>query len=293
MDELSKLFAIMEAQETRLLGIAHCIVPKEEEEIEIIESEPIVFIPPSVPETAELEEEDEQKKEQEKHIQELESKPEILQSLIPADPEKLEDLPEEQQPTNDQNTSNIPIDVPSLILSTLAKSSAVAVTIEPVKDAISITTETPAPNPDENNIDIVTHTDKINESTNVLTTDPVIAQSNADNGNASTSLNYISDLENITVLETTLPTPNQKPFIPQATEISEPLTPSTSPSIAEIILGEMETASKSPESDNYIYETFSPISPVNIDEMSSFQRNDHVILAEEPPEIVNDAVPAA
>lgn len=290
MDELSKLFAIMEVQETRLLGIAHCIVPKEEEEIEIVEEEP-VFVEPPIPINQNMEEEEEKEIE---HIQELEAKPEIIQSLIPVDPEILEDLPEEQQLSNDQNTSNIPSDVPTLILSTIAKSTVVAVTEEPVKEVSPITTEIPSPNPDENNIDIVTHTEKPNE-VNVLATISAAAELNDNNGNINTSLNYISDLENITVLETTQPTQNQKPSITQTTEISEPLTPSTSPSIAEIILGEMETVSKSPESDNYIYETFSPNSPVNNDAIStSFQRNDdHLVLAEEPPEIPNEAVHAA
>lgn len=44
MDGLSKLFDLMEAQETRLIGIAHCIVPKEE--IQAVES---LLISPLIP----------------------------------------------------------------------------------------------------------------------------------------------------------------------------------------------------------------------------------------------------
>lgn len=47
-----------------------------------------------------------------------------------------------------------------------------------------------------------------------------------------------------------------------ATEHSIPMTTSTTPPVAEIILGEIESISKSPEPDNYIYETFSSMPPV-------------------------------
>lgn len=65
----------------------------------------------------------------------------------------------------------------------------------------------------------------------------------------------------------------------------------TTPSEAEIILDEIESISKSPEPDNYIYETFSSVPPVVQQVMldDSFANNvkptnDQTEVAEEPPE---------
>lgn len=53
MDGISQLFDLMEAQETRLFGEAHCIVPKEEAEVDAIIIEPVPeSIPEFVPEPA-------------------------------------------------------------------------------------------------------------------------------------------------------------------------------------------------------------------------------------------------
>lgn len=285
MDELSKLFALMEAQETRLLGIAHCIVPKEEE-VPIIES---VFIPPPMllPDKQE-------------DILVPEPAPEVFQPPISVEMDKMQD-----EPLINNDKPAPPSDVPSFILNSLTNSAEIAVAEEPIKEIISTTsattttsttttttttttTQIPMPNPDDNNIDIVTHTEKMN----VLTTVPDTLLMNFENDTVLNSLNYIKQLENTTVLEAT-PSTNLISSIPQSTESPDTPIPSTTPSIAEIILGEMESVSKSPEPDNYIYETFSPISPVDIGAVSSFQRNDHLVLAEEPPEIPNDAVPVA
>ncbi|XP_055315349.1 protein artichoke [Sitodiplosis mosellana] len=254
MDELSKLFAVMEAQETRLLGIAHCIVPKEEE-IPIIEP---LFVPPSAPLTPQVVVED-------KSISEM-----------PAQLTKIIEKPQDELQFNGVMVA--PNDVPSLILSSLMKSAAVSITDQPIKEIILTTTETPMPNPDENNIDIITRTEPSIEliESSVLTTVPDTVPLIAEN------VTVHNKLENLTVLETT-PSPNPKSFILQTTETPEISKLSTSPSIAEIILGESESVSKSPEPDNYIYETFSPISPVNTGAISSLQRNEHLVLPEEPP----------
>lgn len=323
MDELSKLFAIMEAQETRLLGIAHCIVPKEEE-IPIIEP---VFVAPAAT------------KDIEKSTPHSEKLP---ASVLIDDAEKQDSDP---LVDTEVRVLETPSDVPSVILSSLSKS---VVTEEPIKEIIATTTDIPIPNPNENDINIVTYTDKLI----VLPAIPVaVAEtSSVENDTVLNALNYINKLENVTVLETTPITTNHNSLTHSATEnfettspsspsppsslssssssssssllssttsallssLSPPLsssTPSpspsstslplpnqstsTSPPIAEIVLGEMESVSKSPESDNYIYETFSPVSPVNISAISSFHRNDHLVLAEEPPEIPNDAVSVA
>lgn len=290
MDELSKLFAVMEAQETRLLGIAHCIVPKEEE-IPIIEP---LFVPPNESITPE-----EIKEEEEKAIESE------LQAIIPNGEEitnKIGNAPDEAQ---DKGILIAPDDVPSVILSTLMKSATVAINDQTIKEIIlTTTTETPMPNPDENsiqnNIDIVSRTEpsiELIESSvlsTVLDTLPLIVE----------NVTVYNKLENRTVLaETTPSSSNPISFIPQSssplpsqqqqTSTETPDIPklSTSPSIAEIILGELESISKSPEPDNYIYETFSPIVPVNTAAISSpsLQRNEHLVLPEEPPE----AVPAA
>lgn len=268
MDELSKLFALMEVQETRLLGIAHCIVPKEEE-FPIIESD---FVPPNeltpelMPELVpELMPENDNK-------QNPEQNPTILQTLMPKtdQSEKLED-----------DTHINASDVPSVILSSIKNSLATA------NDEHAKTTEISPPNPDENNVDIVvTHVEKLNDSieSNNLNKVSAIVPLNSGNDTDSSSINFNNKLENKTVLEA-ISSSDLKSSMPQTTEFFELSVPSTSPSptIAEIVLGEMESVSKSPESDsdNYIYETFSQ---VNID--TSHQRNEHVVLPE-PPEIPN------
>lgn len=288
MDELSKLFAVMEAQETRLLGIAHCIVPKEEEEIPIIEP---LFVPPNEPIPEEI------KAEEDKAIESE------LQAIIPNEEEITNKIGNAQDEAPEKGILVAPDDVPSVILSSLMKSATVAITDQPIKEIIlTTTTESPMPNPDENsiqnNIDIVSRTEpSIELIESSVDTVPLIVE----------NVTVYNKLENRTVLaETTPSSSNPKSFIPQSstplplppaqpqqTTTETPDIPklSTSPSIAEIILGELESISKSPEPDNYIYETFSPIAPVNTAAISSpsLQRNEHLVLPEEPPE----AVPAA
>lgn len=301
MDELSKLFALMEVQETRLLGIAHCIVTKDivpkEEEIPDIEP---VFVPPSM-----LSAQDELEK----------STPIPSNSdLIPAHAtNQTENSEIDQIIEPEKRILEMPSDVPSIILSSLSKS---IVTEEPIKEIIPTTTDVQIPNPNENDVDIVTYTEKLN----VLTAVP-----DAENDTVLNALNYINKLESVTVISTNykstthLPTENIESTTASTSSLPPPLTtssttslpiksistspssfillttppPPTSPPIAEIVLGEMESVSKSPESDNYIYETFSPISSVNISAISTFHQSDHLVLAEEPPELPNDAVSAA
>lgn len=283
MDELSKLFALMEAQETRLHGIAHCIVPKEEE-IPIIES---VFVPPNDSQTLENKDEKEDEK------VERPIPPTILQALMPIQTTKqIENVYDDLQTNSEKSMVNAPSDMPSLILSSLKNSVTATVTDQAIKEIIITTTESPVPNPDDNNIDIIAHTEKSIEpiESSLLTTIPATVPLIVDNGTV-----HNNTLENMTTVLETTPSPNLKSSTLQTTELPDILPSlSTSPSIAEIVLGpELETVSKSPEPDNYIYETFSPISPVNTGAISSLQRNEHLVLPEEPPEIPNVAVPAA
>lgn len=298
MDELSKLFAQMEAQETRLLGIAHCIIPKEEE-APIIESDLVPPPSPPISESIKPIEKDVSQTLTEPQDPTPEIVPEeiVPERLLPVEMEHSIDTPIIDSKTNSLNN---PSDVPSLLTS-LANSAAVVTEqsiiteiIDTPTIATTTTTEIPIPNPDENNIEIVTHTEHT-EKSSVLTTVTVATMlSSIENDTVINSLNYINKLENVTVLDGT-PSTNLKSSVSQTENLEMPTTSSTSSpsSIAEIVLGEMESISESPEPDNYIYETFSPISPVDIGEVSSLQRNEHLVIAEEPPEILNDAVSAA
>lgn len=316
MDELSKLFAQMEAQETRLLGIAHCIVPKEEE-VPIIEEVPVFVPPPPEPEPS---------------MQQQQQPPQQLPALLLMNAELKENVSGDIQskPAEDVSSSTeisqqnaldddidtnvlitVPDTLPSVILTSLTNtvtSPTIAETLE--KDfEVAVTTQVPISNPDENNVDIVMNTQKIENTFNVLTTitaniatiptaaaaaaalapattpmTTVIIQTES---NENQSENSVKNLENVTVLNENVHTQLSSTSTVSSLQNDVQITSSTphSPSsIAEIIL---ESVSKNPEPENYIYETFSPISPV---EVSSFQRNEHIVLAEEPPEIPNDAV---
>lgn len=330
MDELSKLFAQMEEQETRLLGIAHCIVPKEEE-VPIIEEVPVFVPPPPQPSTS---------------TPQPQLQPQQLPQLLLTASELKENLSSDSQsnlvqdssipteratkkPTIEEIDSNTVITadtVPSVILTSITN-TVTAPTIAETLDKdieIIVTTQIPIPNPAENNdVDIVMSVQAVKtESTqNVLSTVPTmvsatvttatspmpIVQNENENTNNESSQSEIQKLENATVLNENPPPPTSTMASIHATQTmkndvqitSSPTSLSSSASasstaqpssIAEIILGEMESVSKNPEPENYIYETFSPISPV---EVSPIQRNEHIVLAEEPPEIPNDAVPAA
>lgn len=306
MDELSKLFAQMESEETRLLGIAHCIVPKEED-VPIIEEVP-VFVqstpasaPPQQPKqlpqlllmSSELKE----------NLSE-DSQSNAVQDLSVATVEVSTNKPFDGIDTNKLNTAAT---VPSVILTSLTNAvtaPTIAETLNTQDIEIIITTQIPISNPDENNVDIVMNTQKIENTFNVLSTVPTIVPVTSpipivQNESASNPHNFIKNFENVTVLDenppqisSTTSTQSQSQSQSQTLNNDVQIASSTSQpsSIAEIVLGEIESVSKNPEPENYIYETFSPISPV---EISPIQRSGHIVLAEEPPEIPNDAVPAA
>lgn len=293
MDELSKLFAQMEAQETRLLGIAHCIVPKEEDEEEnvpIVEEVP-VFLPPSAePPTPTL--------------------PQLPQLLLMSS-ELKENLSRDSQlntvpdlslateistktPLNEIDANSlITVDaVPSVVLTSIADAvTAPTITETLNKDAeVVITTQMPVSNPDENSVEIVMSTQKTENMFNVLSTVPALVPATSpmpiiQNESANNPQYYIKNLENVTETSPTSTKSRRVNHDLPTTSSSSTLPPS---SIAEIILGELESVSKNPEPENYIYETFE-VKPVEV----SPQRNEHTVFAEEPPEIPNGAVPAA
>lgn len=276
MDELTKLFGLMEAQETRLLGIAHCIVPKEE--IPLVES---VFAAPAMPETID------------NPILETESK--ILKVLMPTGP--VNSPNPANTDTNELESQTPANNVLPMIISSLANSgmpllidesakqiSATIITTTTVAPTTT-TTETNLPNLDENNF--------------IPSIPTIITASHNENDTDNESMNSVQNGPNLelttkqfieTIFITTTPPPPS--FIPLSTTQKSQDTPSTTPSIAEIVLEEI--VSQNPEPDNYIYETFSPVSKVNIDTVSNVQRTDHLVLAEEPPEpMPDDAVLAA
>lgn len=321
MDELSKLFAQMEEQETRLLGIAHCIVPKEEE-LPIIEEVP-VFVPPppeastptptltptSTPMPQQLPQLLLMSSELKENLSD-DSQSNTVQDLS-LETEKSTKKPLDEIDSNSLNTADTVDTVPSVILTSIISNTVTAPTIAETlnKDIeIVITTQMPISNPAENNdVDIVMHTQiKTETILNVLSTVAAIVPATSpmptvQNDSANNPQHHIiNNLENVTVLNenpppassTTTSTTTTTSINSQTVKNDVQITSSTvqPSSIAEIILGESESVSKNPEPENYIYETFSPISPVDV---SSLQRNEHIVLAEEPPEIPNDAVPAA
>lgn len=317
MDELSKLFAQMEAQETRLLGIAHCIVPKEEE-VPIIEEVPVFVPPPPEPSTSTSAPTPQtQPQPQLQQLPQLLLMTSELKENLSGDSQlnTVQDLPiATEKSTNkpiieeiDSSNTLITVDtVPSVILTSITN-TVTAPTIDETLDKdieIVVTTQIPIANPAENNdVDIVmnpqTKTDStssvlITVSTTMVpaATSPIpIAQ------NESDSQHHIENFENATVLNENPPPPTStmasvhQSQTANSNDVQVTSSSSAAPpsSIAEIILGEMESVSKNPEPENYVYETFSPASV----EVSPLQRNDHIVLAEEPPEIPNDAVPAA
>lgn len=294
MEELPKLMAMMEAQETRLLGFAHCIVPKEE-----IIVEPSVFIPQQLQIAT-------------KNI--LQTPPDLVQIIEPL--ESIDyDLSNRQQASKTDSvsanaaiTNNLPPNESEqsvLMDETINLTTAIAATT-----TTTTSSHISAPNPDENNVDILTNTEKmlllplpvlhldlfnkdkhnslINTMENASTAQSVsVLESTTVKNDEKTA----ADISSILSSSVTSTTPSQP--IPLLLFKTETIISSTTPPIAEIILGELKSVSKSPEPDNYIYETFSPISPVDIGSITSIQQNDHIVIAEEPPENIPDAVPAA
>lgn len=277
MDELSKLFGLMEAQETRLLGIAHCIVPKEE--IPLVESvfaqQPLPTIPESI----------------ESPILRPES--ELLKALLPNGSKKQSNGASADTDTNELESVTPPNDVLPVIISSLANSGMPLLPDESVKAIITTTTTETNGNFDENNLiptlppmlhkENETSVKSLNFEQNAYSQNDSLAEIVDSTTKSDTIFVSATTVSSLLIQSLTITTTPK----PQVAQI-----PSTSPSIAEIILEEI--VSQNPEPDNYIYETFSPVSKTNIDTVSNVQRTDHLVLAEEPPEpIPNDAVLAA
>lgn len=306
MDDLSSLFVAMETQETRLLGIAHCIVPKEQLPIDpppVFVAPPITLLPANIlnapiPAIS-------------KAI--LDSKPGIVQLIMPIVTETTTAPP---TTTNTPITSTIfqttPITISSGIIDTITVST-------PLSDAVLRVTEADitvaTPKEDVNNI-AVEQLPELPSSTETIM--PEILATNMHSNDINIDNKYRDQPEIVYESTTTIPSVTEtnesttrtivittstfsstEPVL-QAMEsttasISTPapieVMTTTPLSVAQIILRQPETISMAPEQDNYVYETFSTV-PEVIGPMD--ERAQQLVLVEEPPEsLPNDAAPAA
>lgn len=269
MDELSKLFGLMEAQETRLLGIAHCIIPKEE--IPLVESVFAQQALPVMPENEILRPESEL-------IRVLIPTGTILNNLnLPPDTDTNE--LEKKTPANDV----LPV-IPSL-----ANSGTPLLQDDSLKKILMMTTATTTEprHIDENNFIPSIPTDTVHQANNTQSFNSEQFD-RKDNDPATRIIDSTMKMETVTIASSSY----VSSILTTISQSHESNMQTTSSSIDEIVLEEI--VSQNPEPDNYIYETFSPASKVNIDDMSNVQRTDHLVLAEKPPEpIPNEALLAA
>lgn len=317
MDELSRLFVAMETQETRLLGIAHCIVPKEQLPIEsssVFVAPPIQLLSANILTNAPI-------PAISKAI--LDSKPGIVQLIMPIATEST------TVPSTVTTTTNVPI-VTTITIETTPKtisSDTYETTTNPMPVPISeiFVAQTDAEiivttlNELENNKTVEESSVTISNSTESKSSESFVQNMHSNDVNIDNK-----SLEQLTIVYTTTPIPTNIPAVTESIESTarpivittstlnsiQPIlqadiattTTSTSTlpsievtttplSVAEIILRQPETISMAPEQDNYVYETF-PSVPEVIGPMD--ERAQQLVLVEEPPEdLPNDAAPAA
>lgn len=308
MDELSRLFVSLESQETRLLGIAHCIVPKEELTIE-----PPIFVAPSIPRLpvnlldvpiAGLS----------KVL--MDAKPGIVQLIVPVVTETttptiatttnapITTTPVETTPrtiaseiieivtTEATTTPEIIVDhTESVIATTTSKENQTNVTAQlPSSSTDAKQPETLTPSNNEVNVDarnqeesVIVYTMTPTTNTPSAVTEIVVTTSRPIVMTTSTfsSIEPVLQAEISTMKASSIPIPTSTPT---------PIEVTTMPlSVAQIILRQPETISTAPEQDNYVYETYSTVPEVigAIDD-----RAQQLVLVEEPPEnLPNDAAP--
>lgn len=311
MDDLSSLFVAMETQDTRLLGIAHCIVPKEQLPVDpppVFVAPPITLLPANILNTP--------IPAISKAI--LGSKPGIVQLIIPiatettAAPSTTTDTP---ITSTTIETTPQTISSKIIIIDTTTVPTPLSTTFGRMEADITVAT----PKEDVNNISAEQSTESSNSTEPMM---PGLLATNMHSNDINIDDKYRGEPE--IVLEST--TPSTK-TIPSVTETNEPTTrtivittstfSSTQPvlqtvesstvststpvtvevmtttplSVAQIILRQPETISMAPEQDNYVYETFSSV-PEVIGPMD--ERAQQLVLVEEPPEsLTNDAAPAA
>lgn len=275
MDELSKLFGLMEAQETRLLGIAHCIIPKEE--IPLVESVFAQQALPAMPENAILRPESE-----------------LIKVLIPAGTILNNPNVPADTDTNELEKIGPTNDILPVIISSLANSGTPLLPDDSLKTILMMTATTTTTEPshiDENNFIPSIPTAAMHQANDTQSFNSEQFERKVNNNEPVTHIVDYSTMKMETV--TTASVSYVTSMLPTTTSQShETYMQTTLSSIDEIVLEEI--VSQNPEPDNYIYETFSPASKVNIDDVSNVQRTDHLVLAEKPPEPVpNEAILAA
>lgn len=194
------------------------------------------------------------------------------------------------------------IEVPALLLSSLMQSEENgSATEQPVTEVIivasptqpsAIVNETPVP-ADELNANSANLSNAIDTAPAANAEQPDVSAADGRYANEPASVNATAvhqphhDNISIPVLES-LQSNVHSQIVTERT--SHPSSTPTTPSVAEIILGEIESISKSPEPDNYIYETFSSMPPAvqqALDDRYANNvkpTNEQSEVAEEPPE---------
>lgn len=313
MDDLSRLFVALESQETRLLGIAHCIVPKEQLPIE----PPSVFVAPPIPLLS-------------ANILNapipalskalLDSKPGIVQLIMPVVVETTA-APTTTTPVPTTTTS-APITITTIETTpkTIASETIETTTTASVAEVIIVQTDVEfiaaTPKDTENKIAVEKpistnatevkipesfatnmHNNEVNiDSKNVE--EPAIVYSTTPSTTTIPSVTETIETTTRPIVITTSTFSSIQPVLqadPTTTASASTLVPidvtTTPQSVAEIILRQPETISMATEQDNYVYETFSSV-PEVIGPMD--ERAQQLVLVEEPPEnLPNDAAPAA
>lgn len=301
----------MEAQETRLLGVAHCIVPVPKEDIPI---NPLSFVPQQLPPppqipiiptniiNAEI---------LTKSI--LESSPAIVQVIVPG-PVLIQSMPSKDNEFIEK--SEIPI-ITSMPLTTSTASPTVSkelpelanpsVKSVPAIETIiaSISTE-PAilpssTTPNTFNFELNATVNEIDNAVHLpnavlqnLTDDtqlPLVATTPVD-----PTISIVLEQQSVEV--TTLPTVTTTATVKESRNQSSSVLPSQTnatptlampTAVAETNSNEQDTEASAPESDNYVYETFSSV-PQVFGPMSDRTQAQQLVIVEEPPEMLKDGV---
>lgn len=191
---------------------------------------------------------------------------------------------------NSSNTSNaidIPTNIEELSNTLLVPQTTTATTITTATVATTTTTTTTTTTPTTATPTTATITQNEFE---------IVVNNNNDNISISVLESSQTNVNSQSIADSTSITSSTSAMHP--TEHGTPVKSST-PSVAEIILGEIESISKSPEPDNYIYETYSsvpltvnnespPIQPIDVDSFASIvdPTNEQLSKAEEPPETI-------
>lgn len=282
----------MEFQETRLLDIAHCIVPKEEILMPDPEPEkPIPIMPGSmlmlklqnitVPASAVLRQQEvivAPPTTQKIPIKATTTAPSTTTTITPktpidstTNPSQLIDDTVPSMVVQDQQIEDDRDEIYSSDSddNTSFTSDVITNPVDRLTETIqNETIENSQSNYVENQTSNDSNNSNVEMSNNI--TEKVLSSHIDDNASASTA----NDTDAIQI----------QPVLNNAS--------ASSTTSAEIVLDDIETISKAPEQENYLYEVFSPPAPIMANPERSSQQQ--IVLVEEPPEtIADDLAPAA